>query len=83
MGGMIASVHTVSLRKAWLPRPTAKNAYRQLSCSSRPGRVSPRARNASRAVPLSKVAVASEHAPVTMPTTRAVPVQLATARRQT
>ena len=47
----MASAQMVSLRNAWLPRPWAKNEYRQLSCSIRPGSVRPRAKNASRAVP--------------------------------
>ena len=41
----------MSLRNAWLPRPSAKNEYRQLSCSSSPGSVSPSARKAALAVP--------------------------------
>ena len=47
-GGTSVSVQTVSLTKALLPRPSAKNEYRQLSCSSRPGRIRPSARKASR-----------------------------------
>ena len=31
--GISATVQIVSLRNAWLPRPSAKNEYRQLSCS--------------------------------------------------
>ena len=40
------TAHTVSFRNACLPRPRAKNANRQLSCSMRSGRVTPSARKA-------------------------------------
>ena len=45
--GSSVTAQIVSLRKAWLPRPSAKNEYRQLSCSISPGSVSPRARKAA------------------------------------
>ena len=73
----------VSLRNAWLPRPSAKNEYRQLSCSISAGRVRPRARNACPAVPLITAPAASTKTPMIRPTIVAVPVHLATARRQT
>ena len=71
----------MSLRNAWLPRPSAKNEYRQLSCSRSPGSVRPSARNAARPAPPSNAAAASTQAPAAKPTTAAVPVQPATARR--
>ncbi len=70
------------MRKAWLPRPIAKNEYRQLSCSMRAGKLSPSARKALLAVPPSSAATPSAQAPDTRPTAAAVPVQFATARRQ-
>jgi hypothetical protein len=79
--GRSADAQIRSLRNAWLPRPSAKNAYRQLSCNSSPGSIRPSARKAPLAVPSSSAAATSTQAPATMPTTAAVPVQLATARR--
>ncbi len=61
--GTMAAAQIMSFRKAWLPRPRAKNAYRQLSCSIRPGMVRPIATNASWAVPPSRTATASIAAP--------------------
>ena len=81
-GATSISVQTVSLTKALLPCPSAKNEYRQLSCSSRPGRIRPSARKARPGVPPSSAAATSAHAPVIRPVTRAVPVHCATARRQ-
>ena len=49
--GIWTTAQIVSLMKAWWPRPSAKNAYRQLSCSISPGMVRPRARKASPVVP--------------------------------
>ena len=61
--GKSASAHTVSLRNAWLPRPSAKNVYRQLSCSIKPGSVSPSPRKASLVVPLSRAVASSTQQP--------------------
>ena len=80
--GSIAAAQTMSFRKAWLPRPSAKNANRQLSWSISPGIVRPIATKATFAVPPSSTAKASIAAPPTRPTASAVPVQLLTARRQ-
>ena len=79
--GISTTSHTVSFRKACPPRPTAKNEYRQLSCSVSPGKVSPSARNAIRVVPLSSAATVRMMAPVVRPTVKAVPVHLVMARR--
>ena len=79
--GMSATAQIRSLRNACPPRPSAKNENRQLSCSRSAGSVSPSARKADLAAPLSTVVTASTQAPVTTPTTPAVPVQLPTARR--
>ena len=68
--------------KARWPRPAAKNAYRQLSWSIRPGSVTARARKASLAVPLSRYAATRAPMAATMPTKKAAPLELATARRQ-
>ena len=78
---LFVTAQIVSLRKAGLPLPSAKNEYRQLSCSSSPGRVSPSARKAPFAEPWITTAAASTPAPVVRPTAAAVPVQRATARR--
>ena len=78
--GISTTAQIVSLRKAWLPRPSAKNANRQLSCSISPGSVSPRARKASLVVP-QQHGRRSTQAPVTRPTSRRAGAA-ATARRQ-
>ena len=67
---------------AWLPRPSAKNANRQLSCSNSPGNVSPSAKKASLAGPSSRAAATSTTEPVARPAITAVPVHITTARRQ-
>ena len=52
----------MSLRKAWPPRPAAKNAYRQLSWMRSAGSISPSARNACQHVPGVSAATASTQA---------------------
>ena len=80
--GTSPTVQTVSLMNALLPWPSAKNEYRQLSCTSRPGRIRPRARKAGRGPPCRAAAAASAAVPAISPTTRAVPVVRAVTRRQ-
>ena len=80
--GNCIDAQIVSLTNAWLPRPSAKNAYRQLSCSKSAGSVSPSAMKASRAVPSSNKAATNAPMPEISPATAAVPAHFATARCQ-
>ena len=73
------SAQIKSSRKAWLPRPSARR-YRQLSCSSNPA-ASARARGS--ALTRRRADGRRRHAGrIAKPTTAAVPVRVATARRQ-
>ena len=71
----------LSFRNAWPPRPAAKKANRQLSCSISPGSVRPSAMKAAPAVPPTRIAATSAAMPVSSPTEKAVPVLLRTPRR--
>ncbi len=64
------------------PVPAAKNAYRQASWSSSPGRTTPRHANAGPTRPPSASPAARHATPMTVPTPSAVPDDRAAAPRQ-